>query len=163
MYKEQTQLPRPFHPPSFQIVTNPRLFSSLLLQYSAVHAHFLLIVFLFHVFIFWRNSKSRSFFFLLNIVYILYIYKLYIYIHIYMSGYLVLVYFFLWSPGILQERYFETNIFVPRLERCPLGLYVFFVLASSQTPSIQCVPLPHSGYNFFFFLAHWDLRAQRCS
>lgn len=29
-----------------------------------------------------------------------------------MSGYLVLVYFFLWSPGILQERYFETETFL---------------------------------------------------
>lgn len=112
MYKEQTQLPRPFHPSSFHFVTNPRLFSSLLLQYSATHVHFLLIVFLFQVFIFLKKFEITFLFFLLNIVYILYIYKLYIYIHIYMSGYLVLVYFFLWSPGILQERYFETETFL---------------------------------------------------
>lgn len=38
---------------------------------------------------------------------------------------------------------------MPRLERCPLGLYVFFVLASSPTPSVQYAPLPHFGYNYF--------------
>lgn len=32
--------------------------------------------------------------------------------YIYMSGYLVLVYFFLLCPGILQERYFETETFL---------------------------------------------------
>lgn len=34
------------------------------------------------------------------------------YVYIYMSGYLVLVYFFLLSPGILQERYFEIETFL---------------------------------------------------
>lgn len=29
-----------------------------------------------------------------------------------MSGYLVLVFFFLLNPGILQERYFETETFL---------------------------------------------------
>lgn len=79
-----------------------------------------------------------------------------------MSGYLVLVYFFLWSPGILQESYFETKTFLCLDWKDAHWVCVFFVLASSP-------PHPSSMSDFhilaiiIFLLVHWDLRAQQRS
>lgn len=56
--------------------------------------------------------------------------------YIYVSGYLVLVYtFFSEALEFYNRAILRLNIFVPRLERCPLGLCVFFVLASNQPAS----------------------------
>lgn len=65
-----------------------------------------------------------------------------------MSGYLVLVYFFLWSPGILQERYFETKTFLC-LDWKDVHWVCLLCFGFAPTPSIQYVPLPHFGYNYF--------------
>lgn len=92
-------------------------------------------------FSFQRNRKSLfppPFFFLLSIFYILYIYisKLYIY----MSGYLVLVYFFLLNPGILQERYFETETFLCldwKGAHWVCLSFLFWLLPSLHLPSVS--------------------------
>ena len=80
-----------------------------------------------------------------------------------MSGYLVLVYFFLRSPGILQERYFETESFLCLDWKDAHWVCTLFVLAFSQTPSTQCTPLPHSGSSFLLLFVYRDFRAHRCS
>ena len=144
------------------LVTNPSLFSSLLfLQYFATHAHFIFIVFFF----FWRNLKSWSFFSAEYILYIIYIYKLYIYIYIYiyMSGYLVLVYFFLWSPGILQERYFETKTFLCLDWKDAHWVCTSFLFWLLPQPSPQSLSRIHISALVIVLLVHWDLRAQPCS
>lgn len=68
-----------------------------------------------------------------------------------MSGYLVLVFFSLKPWNSTREIFWDWNIFVPRLERCPLGLYVFlfWLLATLHLPSVS--PLPHPGCDFSFF------------
>lgn len=63
-----------------------------------------------------------------------------------MSGYLVLVYFFLWSPGILQERYFETKTFL-----CLDWKDAHWVCTSFL---LWLLPKPHpSSMSHFHFLA----------
>lgn len=67
-----------------------------------------------------------------------------------MSGYLVLV-FFLLNPGILQERYFETETFLCldwKDAHWVCMSFLFWLLATLHLPSVS--PLPHPGCDLSF-------------
>lgn len=128
MCRKQARLKQPFHPHCSQ---SPLIAALRCLRLTSV-----LVLFLFFFgFVFLSAFLLIFKEFEIIVLFFCWVYSIY-------SIYICVLYICVWLPRFsllfslkpwnsTREIFWDWNIFVPRLERCPLGLYLFLVLTSS--------------------------------